>query len=56
VTAQTDRWIRRTTIGCVGMLTLLAGTASYLHMPLPVEFHGQPGWVAAAVGTRAASK
>jgi hypothetical protein len=42
-----DRWIRRTTIGCVGLLALIAGTVSYLHMHLLVELHGQPGWVAA---------
>jgi hypothetical protein len=47
VTARADRWIRRTTIGCVGMLALIAGTVSYLHMHLLVELHGQPGWVAA---------
>jgi Protein of unknown function (DUF2637) len=47
VTGQADRWIRRTTIGCVGMLALIAGTVSYLHMHLLVELHGQPGWVAA---------
>jgi Protein of unknown function (DUF2637) len=47
VIAQADRWIRRTTIGCVGMLALIAGTVSYLHMHLLVELHGQPGWVAA---------
>jgi Protein of unknown function (DUF2637) len=29
------------------MLTLIAGTVSYLHMHLLVELHGQPGWVAA---------
>jgi Protein of unknown function (DUF2637) len=39
--------IRRTTIGCVGILALIAGTVSYLHMHLLVEIHGQPGWVAA---------
>jgi hypothetical protein len=44
---RADRWIRRTTIGCVGMLALIAGTVSYLHMHLLVELHGQPGWVAA---------
>ena len=38
---------RRTTIACVGMLAVIAGTVSYLHMHLPVELHGQPGWVAA---------
>jgi Protein of unknown function (DUF2637) len=42
-----DLWIRRTTIACVGMLALIAGTVSYLHMHLLVELHGQPGWVAA---------
>ena len=47
MTGQADRWIRRTTIGCVGMLALIAGTVSYLHMHLLVELHGQPGWVAA---------
>ena len=47
VSGRADRWIRRTTIGCVGMLALIAGTVSYLHMHLLVELHGQPGWVAA---------
>jgi Protein of unknown function (DUF2637) len=47
VTWRPDRWIRRTTIGCVGLLALIAGTVSYLHMHLLVELHGQPGWVAA---------
>ena len=47
MTARTDRWIRRTTIACVGLLALIAGTVSYLHMHLLVELHGQPGWVAA---------
>jgi hypothetical protein len=47
VTGRADRWIRRTTIGCVGLLALIAGTVSYLHMHLLVELHGQPGWVAA---------
>jgi Protein of unknown function (DUF2637) len=42
-----DRWIQCTTTGCVGVLALIAGTVSYLHMPLLVELHGQPGWVAA---------
>jgi hypothetical protein len=46
VIGRADRWIRRTTIGCVGMLALIAGTVSYLHMHLLVELHGQPGWVA----------
>ena len=47
MTAGTDRWIRWTTIACVGLLALIAGTVSYLHMHLLVELHGQPGWVAA---------
>ena len=42
-----DRWIRRTTIECVGVLAMIAGTVSYLHMHLLVELHGQPGWVEA---------
>jgi hypothetical protein len=47
VTGRADRWIRWTTTGCVGLLALIAGTVSYLHMHLLVELHGQPGWVAA---------
>jgi Protein of unknown function (DUF2637) len=47
MTGSADRWIRRTTIGCVGILAVIAGTVSYLHMHLLVELHGQPGWVAA---------
>jgi len=43
MTGRADRWIRRTTIGCVGMLALIAGTVSYLHMHLLVQLHGQPG-------------
>jgi hypothetical protein len=43
----TDRWIGWTTTGCVGLLALIAGTVSYLHMYMLVELHGQPGWVAA---------
>jgi hypothetical protein len=31
----------------VALLTLIAGTVSYLHMQALVESHGQPGWVAA---------
>ena len=37
--------IRRTTIGCVGLLALIAGTVSYLHMHALVLLHSQPGWV-----------
>jgi hypothetical protein len=47
MTAGADRWIRWTTIGCVALLALIAGTVSYLHMHLLVARHGQPGWVAA---------
>jgi Protein of unknown function (DUF2637) len=47
VNAGADRWIRRTTIGCVVLLAMIAGTVSYLHMHSLVELHGQPGWVAA---------
>ncbi|HUY48120.1 MAG TPA: DUF2637 domain-containing protein [Streptosporangiaceae bacterium] len=45
--AGAERWIRWTTIGCVGLLALIAGTVSYLHMHALVARHGQPGWVAA---------
>jgi hypothetical protein len=44
---RADRWIRRTTIGCVAVLALIAGTVSHLHMHTLVALHGQPGWVAA---------
>lgn len=44
---RADRWIKLTTIGCVGLLALIAGTVSYLHMHLLVELQGEPGWVAA---------
>jgi hypothetical protein len=47
VTGRAERWIKRTTIGCVGILAVIAGTVSYLHMHLLVAMHGQPGWVAA---------
>lgn len=47
MTGRADRWIRRTTIGCVALLALIAGTVSYLHMHTLVTLHGQPGWVAA---------
>jgi len=46
-TGGADRWIRRTTVGCVALLALIAGTVSYLHMHALVAMHGQPGWVAA---------
>src|SRR5215472_12659535 len=47
MTGRADRWIRWTTIGCVALLALIAGTVSYLHMHTLVALHGQPGWVAA---------
>lgn len=47
MTGRADRWIRWTTIACVTMLALIAGTVSYLHMHALVAMHGQPGWVAA---------
>ena len=43
MTAGTDRWIRLTTMGCVALLALMAGTVSYLHMHMLVARHGQPG-------------
>ena len=46
MTGRADRWIRRTTIGCVALLALIAGTVSYLHMHALVAVHGQPGWIA----------
>ena len=47
MTVGADRWIRWTTIACVALLVLIAGTVSYLHMHTLVARHGQPGWVAA---------
>jgi hypothetical protein len=47
MSGQPDRWIGWTTIACVALLALIAGTVSYLHMHLLVARHGQPGWVAA---------
>ena len=47
MSGRADAWIRRVTIGCVGLLALIAATVSYLHMHALVELHGQPGWVAA---------
>src|SRR5579859_672516 len=47
MTAGADRCIRWTTIGCVTLLALIAGTVSYLHMHMLVARHGQPGWVSA---------
>src|SRR3984893_9616447 len=45
--AGAARWIKLTTTGGVGLLALIAGTVSYLHMHTLVVLHGQPGWVAA---------
>lgn len=47
MTGRADLWIGRTTIGCVALLALIAGTVSYLHMHTLVALHGQPGWVSA---------
>lgn len=47
MTGRADGWIRRTTIGCVALLALIAGSVSYLHMHMLVAQYGQPGWVAA---------
>lgn len=47
MSAAAERWIRWTTIGCVTLLALIAGTVSYLHMHVLVARYGQPGWVAA---------
>jgi hypothetical protein len=47
VRGRADGWIGWTTTGCVALLTVIAGTVSYLHMHLLVAGHGQPGWVAA---------
>jgi hypothetical protein len=47
MSAGADRWIRWTTVACLGLLALIAGTVSYLHMHALVTRHGQPGWVAA---------
>ena len=43
MTGRADRWIRRTTVGCVTLLALIAATVSYLHMHALVAMHGQPG-------------
>lgn len=42
-----DRWIQRTTIGCAGLLALIADTVSNQRMHMLVVERGQPGWVAA---------
>ena len=47
MSAGADQWIRLTTTACVGLLALIAGTVSYLHLHMLVELHGQPSWVAA---------
>src|SRR5215831_18194668 len=47
MSGRADQWIRWTTTACVGLLGLIAGTVSYLHMHMLVALHGQPGWVAA---------
>jgi len=47
MTGRPDDWIRWTTVGCVTLVALIAGTVPYLHMHMLVAQHGQPGWVAA---------
>jgi hypothetical protein len=46
MSGRADQWIRWTTTACVGLLALIAGIVSYLHMHMLVALHGQPGWVA----------
>ena len=40
--AGVDRWITRTTTGCVAVLAPIVVTVSCLHMHLLVELHGEP--------------
>jgi len=46
VTGRADAWIRRTTIGCVTLLALIAGTVSYLHMHRSVAWAARLGRLA----------
>lgn len=46
VSSGADQGIRWVTVGCVALLAVIAGTASYLHMHLLVGRPGQPVWVA----------
>jgi hypothetical protein len=46
MSGRADQWIRWTTTACVGLLALIAGIVSYLHMHMLVALHCQPGWVA----------
>jgi Protein of unknown function (DUF2637) len=46
VSRRPGGWVGWTTIGCVALLAVIAGTVSYLHMHQLVAGHGQPGWVA----------
>lgn len=46
MSGRADQWIRWTTTACVGLLALIAGIVSYLHMHMLVALHGQPGGVA----------
>jgi hypothetical protein len=41
MTAGADRWIRWTTIGCIALLALIAGTVSYFHMHLLACCYGR---------------
>ncbi len=47
MTERPDGWIRWTTIVCVALLALIAGTVSYLHVHWLVALHGAARWVAA---------
>jgi len=46
MSGRADQWIRWTTTACVGLLALIAGIVSYLHMHMLAALHGKPGWVA----------
>jgi len=41
VTGRADRWIRRTTIGCVGLLAMIAGTVVVASIRAPGRVVGQ---------------
>jgi hypothetical protein len=43
MTGRADGWIRRTTIGFVALLALIAGAVSYLQMHMLIARHGQSG-------------
>jgi hypothetical protein len=47
VTERPDGWIRWTTIVCVALLALIAGTVSYLHVHRSCRAARAARWVAA---------